>query len=102
MQLLAGSAAKPKGSRPRKLLQTPGKRLPRTPALSPLSFSPGLAPEFHSPDGLAGKGGSGSCRFICTWIIEHWDFVRAVGHPNCPGASGFRAGEMWSGGGGAA
>lgn len=96
MQVSAASAVRPKGSWPRRPPRTPGKPLPRTPALSPLS-------EFHNPAGLAGKGGSGSCRFICTWIIGHWDFVRAVRHPNCPGASGFGAGETrgggWGGGG---
>lgn len=91
MQVSAASAVRPKGSWPRRPPRTPGKPLPRTPALSPLS-------EFHNPAGLAGKGGSGSCRFICTWIIGHWDFVRAVRHPNCPGASGFGAGETRGGG----
>lgn len=28
------------------------------------------------------------------------DFVRAVGHANCPGVSGFKARETWSGVGG--
>lgn len=60
------------------------------------SLWPGLCPRVSQPRWACKEKESGSCRFICTWIIEQQDFVRTVGHPNCPRALGFRARETRS------
>lgn len=68
--------------------QTPGKPWP---SCLPLLLSPGAALEFHNPDGLAGNLGLEDSFVLGSWNIG--DFIRAVGHPKCPGASGLRARE---------
>lgn len=65
-----------------------------------------LAPalEFHNTDGLAGKGNLGlvdSSALESSNIVGGVDFVRAVGHANCPGILGFKARgdtERWGAG----
>ena len=92
----------PKGLPALQTSTDPSKPLAQT-SCPPVSLSC-LAPalEFHNPDGLAGKGNLGlvdSFALESSNIVGGVDFVRAVGHANCPGVSGFKARETRSGGG---
>lgn len=80
-------------------LQTPAdSRKPLAQASCPtlLSLFPGPGPGVSQPRFICGEEESGSCRFICTWIIKHQDFIRAVGHSNCPGVWNLRVRETQS------
>ena len=87
-----GKAVDPKGLPALQTPTDPSKPLAQA-SCPPVSLSC-LAPalEFHNPDGVAGKGNLG---FVDSFALESSnivgggvDFVRAVGHANCPGEIG--------------